>query len=65
MNPDLIVQQASDFIDEVIPFIRKQMADESPDDPIGVIRISEGLGPMNRDQLADLAALALRRLAGQ
>lgn len=63
MNPDLIALQASEFIAEALPIIRKDMGGKSPEDPIGVIRTSEMLSPIKGDQLADLAALALRMLA--
>lgn len=61
-----VAQHASDFLAEALPAIRKEMGSEHSDDPIGILRTSSGLIPIkDHDALADVAALALRRLAAQ
>ncbi|WPH57784.1 hypothetical protein [Mycobacterium phage WXIN] len=70
MNEDYIQQSVDhvcEFLDEAIPAVRREMGDEAAEHPGGFLQHAYTLSVTIRDRedLADIAALAIRRLAAQ
>lgn len=69
MNEDYIqqtVDHAAAYLDEAVPAVRREMAgDEAAEDLEGFLEVAYTLTTTFRDRedLADVAALAIRRLA--
>lgn len=62
------VARAAEFLDAAVQHqqIWLVVSGEEPDDKQGVLRASADLAPIrNREDLADIAALAIRRLAAK